>query len=188
MTTPKRARLLEAAEELFQRQGFHATGIDRICAAAGVVRMTLYNHFPSKEALVLAVLRARHERFLEALDQAMAASPPGGTLTALVDAHGEWLRQHGGHGCIMVRALGEHAEQGPAIHALALAAKADMRARLAAALDRDGLNPGDDLVLRIFLLLEGCGAAVPVAGADAALDATHQAVEDLLDGAAGASP
>jgi AcrR family transcriptional regulator len=41
---------------LYKETEFHATGIDRVVEKAGVTRMTLYEHFPSKHELVLAVL------------------------------------------------------------------------------------------------------------------------------------
>lgn len=46
-----RRRLVEAAHEEFLRDGFRGVSVDRIAAAAGVAKQTLYNHFPSKEAL-----------------------------------------------------------------------------------------------------------------------------------------
>jgi AcrR family transcriptional regulator len=48
---------------LFYRDGYHATGIDRILADAGVAKMTLYKHFRSKEELILAVLEKRSQLF-----------------------------------------------------------------------------------------------------------------------------
>ena len=63
MAAGKRDQLIEAALELFQREGFHATGVDRILAEAGVAKMTLYHHFRSKDELILAALRLRDERF-----------------------------------------------------------------------------------------------------------------------------
>ena len=44
-------RLIEAAGEVFCKEGFRGASVDRIAAAAGVAKQTLYNHFPSKEAL-----------------------------------------------------------------------------------------------------------------------------------------
>jgi len=51
-----RTRLLETATRLFYAQGIHAVGIDRIIAEAGVAKATFYNHFPSKDDLVLAYI------------------------------------------------------------------------------------------------------------------------------------
>jgi len=62
MASNKRDQLLSTAEDLFYRDGYHATGIDRILAESGVAKMTLYKHFKSKDELIVAVLDARHER------------------------------------------------------------------------------------------------------------------------------
>jgi AcrR family transcriptional regulator len=179
MASQKRAQLLETAERLFYDNGFHATGIDRIVQAAGVVRMTLYNHFPSKEDLVAAVLDARHRRFLDRIDRAVAAAEPGHATAALVDSHCAWLDETGRRGCIMARAMGEFAETSPRLHAQAAQAKRDLLARITEALVRDG-RPADRLAQRVFLVLEGSNAAVPVLGAETALDQTRRTVGSLL--------
>jgi TetR/AcrR family transcriptional regulator, regulator of autoinduction and epiphytic fitness len=57
LTDRKRAAVLEAAIEEFLAAGFDATSMDRIAARAGVSKRTVYNHFPSKEALFAAILR-----------------------------------------------------------------------------------------------------------------------------------
>ena len=54
--------------------------------AAGVVGMTLDNHFPSREDLVAAVLDARHRRFLDRIDRVAAAAELGRATTALLGA------------------------------------------------------------------------------------------------------
>lgn len=54
--SPARARLLDTATRLFYAEGIHAVGIDRIIAEAGVAKATFYNHFPSKDDLVLAYI------------------------------------------------------------------------------------------------------------------------------------
>ncbi|MCZ6886228.1 MAG: TetR/AcrR family transcriptional regulator, partial [Alphaproteobacteria bacterium] len=63
MASSKRDHLIETALGLFCRDGFHATGIDKILAASGCAKMTLYNHFTSKDELILAVLHRRDETF-----------------------------------------------------------------------------------------------------------------------------
>ena len=47
-----RARVLEAAAELFVENGIHATRVEEICERADVARRTFFNHFPSKQDLV----------------------------------------------------------------------------------------------------------------------------------------
>ena len=56
-----RQRLLETADRLFYQEGVRAVGIDRIIAEAGVAKMSLYNHFASKDDLILEVLKYREE-------------------------------------------------------------------------------------------------------------------------------
>jgi len=180
MPASKRDQLLATAERLFYEQGFHATGIDRIVAAAGVVRMTLYNHFASKEALIVAVLTARHERFIASLDAATASASPGQVTRALVDAHGDWLEHYSLHGCIMAKAMGEFAEHSTGIYALAAAAKTDLLARLDAAVERDGLSSHPGLARGIFLALEGSNTAVALLGTQTALTDVRAVVDTLL--------
>ena len=48
--------IVEAAARLWQERGLHATGLKEIAAAAGVTRRTIYLHFGSKSALLLAVV------------------------------------------------------------------------------------------------------------------------------------
>ncbi|WP_104203904.1 TetR/AcrR family transcriptional regulator [Billgrantia saliphila] len=188
MPASKRDQLLATAERLFYEQGFHATGIDRIVAAAGVVRMTLYNHFASKEALVAAVLQARHKRFVARLDAAMSAAAPGEATRALVDAHGRWLEAYSRHGCIMAKAMGEFAEHSTEIHALATAAKHDLLARLEAAVACDGLNHHAGLARRLFMVLEGSNTAVVLLGMDTALADTRAVADILLEAARSETP
>ena len=70
-----RARLLEAAVRLFSRQGYDATSVAEICAAAGVSKGAFYHHFESKQALFLALL----EEWLARLDAAFSAVRQGTT-------------------------------------------------------------------------------------------------------------
>jgi len=51
---PVRDRILEAAFDLFYRQGYRATGINQIIAESGVAKASFYDHFPSKDHLLSA--------------------------------------------------------------------------------------------------------------------------------------
>jgi len=57
LTDRKRAAVIVAAIEEFLAAGFDGTSMDRIAARASVSKRTVYNHFPSKEALFAAILR-----------------------------------------------------------------------------------------------------------------------------------
>jgi AcrR family transcriptional regulator len=58
LTTPRalrtRARILEAALDLFERQGYEATTVAQVAEAAGVTQMTFFRHFPTKDAVLVS--------------------------------------------------------------------------------------------------------------------------------------
>src|SRR5437763_15840188 len=56
---PMKERILETADRLFYLQGIRAIGVDTIAVEIGISKRTLYNHFPSKDALISAYLARR---------------------------------------------------------------------------------------------------------------------------------
>ncbi|WP_308190405.1 TetR/AcrR family transcriptional regulator [Pseudonocardia sp. TRM90224] len=62
-----RARLLEAATEVFAERGFHGTSIEDICQHAGYTRGAFYSNFGSKDELLLVLFDANSERVLDRL-------------------------------------------------------------------------------------------------------------------------
>jgi AcrR family transcriptional regulator len=69
----RRAQLLEVARKVFGRHGFHTVTMDTVAKEAGVTKPILYDHFPSKRDLYLALLEADlanlRERLHDALDR-----------------------------------------------------------------------------------------------------------------------
>ncbi len=57
LTDRKRQAIVQAAIAEFRDNGFDATSMDKVAASAGVSKRTVYNHFPSKEALFAEILR-----------------------------------------------------------------------------------------------------------------------------------
>jgi AcrR family transcriptional regulator len=56
-----RARLLEAAAQVFSRRGYYAASIDDVAAEAGFSKGAVYSNFESKEELFLALIEQRFE-------------------------------------------------------------------------------------------------------------------------------
>ena len=61
----RRAAILRAAAAAFAERGFADTSMDDVAAAAGITRLIVYRHFPSKEALYVAVLEGVRDRLAE---------------------------------------------------------------------------------------------------------------------------
>ncbi|MEZ6047609.1 MAG: TetR/AcrR family transcriptional regulator [Planctomycetaceae bacterium] len=107
-TSSARTRIIETAERLFYAEGVRAVGIDRIIAEANVAKMTLYNHFASKDELILAVLKYREEEFDAFLDKTMTTYQSKGEtrLEALFSALREWFESENFRGCSFINAAG----------------------------------------------------------------------------------
>jgi AcrR family transcriptional regulator len=67
-------QLLAAAREIFATHGYHAAAMDDIANHAGVSKPVLYQHFPGKLELYLALLDEATEEFLNRLHQALAST------------------------------------------------------------------------------------------------------------------
>ncbi len=71
-----RQTILESAFGLFLAQGYHGTSMRQVARAAGVSPATIYNHFNSKEALFVELLRERvpHRALIQALQEVQGDS------------------------------------------------------------------------------------------------------------------
>jgi AcrR family transcriptional regulator len=91
-----RERILDASYELFSKRGIRAVGVDEVIERAGVATATLYRHFPSKDALVLAFLELREQRWTKGFIEAGAlrrGSNPEERLLAIFDVLDEWFHR-----------------------------------------------------------------------------------------------
>ncbi len=70
----RRLQLLDAASEVFASKGYHAAAMDEIADAAGVSKPVLYQHFPSKLDLYLALLDQSCDRLVEIVEEALAST------------------------------------------------------------------------------------------------------------------
>jgi AcrR family transcriptional regulator len=70
----RRKQLLAAAQQVFVANGYHAAAMDDIAERAGVSKPVLYQHFPGKLELYLALLDTQAEALIQAVQQALAAT------------------------------------------------------------------------------------------------------------------
>jgi AcrR family transcriptional regulator len=132
---PARERILDAAYDLFSRHGVRAVGIDAIIERSGVARMTLYRHFASKDALVLAFLERREQRWTKDWLQhevEQRAAAPGDRLLAIFAVFDLWFQRDDFEGCSFINVLLEMAEPGNPVHR----ASGDQLARIRAWVER----------------------------------------------------
>ncbi|WP_143965678.1 TetR/AcrR family transcriptional regulator [Gordonia zhaorongruii] len=70
----RRRQLLDAASEIFVERGYHSAGMDEIAIHAGVSKPVLYQHFPSKLDLYIAVVDSHAEKLVADLNQALTTT------------------------------------------------------------------------------------------------------------------
>jgi AcrR family transcriptional regulator len=92
----ERRRLIEdAASRLFAEHGYAETRLDDIAAAAGVTKQLLYQHFPSKKALHLALLAKHRDEILGRLSESMSTPGPlAERLPRVVDDWFAYVEEH----------------------------------------------------------------------------------------------
>ncbi|APU13023.1 MULTISPECIES: TetR/AcrR family transcriptional regulator [Actinoalloteichus] len=72
--TARRAQLLSAAQHVFVANGYHAAAMDEIADRAGVSKPVLYQHFPGKLDLYLALLETQADELVRRLDAAIEST------------------------------------------------------------------------------------------------------------------
>lgn len=192
MANPRRDDLVETALKLFYTGGFNATGIDKILGESGVAKMTLYNHFRSKDELILAALRRRDEKFRNWLmgEMKKAGPDPRAQILAMFDALEDWFKgrafkEFGFYGCAFINAASEFGDQKHPAHRLAAEHKQSVVDHLEQICRKAGAAAPLELAEQIALIKEGAIATAHVRGMpEAALNAKRVAAA-LMDAALG---
>jgi AcrR family transcriptional regulator len=149
-------RIMEAADRLFYQKGIRGVGVDTVAAEAGISKRSLYDTFPSKDALIAAYLQQRVQP-LPASDQPAVAQ-----ILALFDQLHVRFTKGDFRGCPFVNAVTELAEDCETARAIALEYKEGRCRHIASLLTRAGASNSDTLATQITLLFEGAIASMLV--------------------------
>lgn len=158
MAGSARGQLITAANDLFYRHGFHAVGLDQILDRVGVTKTTFYNHFESKDDLVIAVLEERDRA--ETTDllremQVRAEGDPRREMLAMFDVIDEWLASEDFRGCMFMKAASAYPSPNDPVHITALKHGERLFAELKGRAQRaDAKNP-EVLASQLMLVLTG---------------------------------
>jgi AcrR family transcriptional regulator len=173
-----RMRILNAASELFYFEGINATGVGRIASKASVSKRTLYQHFPSKTALVEEYLRQLRQEAVAA-DCTPAEMSPRGQLLALFDiAEGGDARMRG---CPFHNAAVEAADAMPGVEHIVHLHKLDYVEGLTHLAREAGAADPGMLGNQIALLYEGASALSTSLNDPAPWARARAAAEALID-------
>ncbi|MFG2696451.1 TetR/AcrR family transcriptional regulator [Kitasatospora sp. NPDC048407] len=170
-------KLLDAAEALFYEKGIRAVGMDEVRAASGLPLKRIYRLHPTKDDLVVAVLRRRDLRWRGGLTTAAEAhAEPRARLLAAFDWLADWCAEPGFRGCAWINAFGEMGPASPAVLEEVRSHKDAFHRQLADWCAAAGLaEPAP-----VQLLAEGAIVTAAIAGTDAPARQARAAVEAML--------
>jgi AcrR family transcriptional regulator len=176
-----RQRILDAAAELFYREGINATGVERLATESSVSKRTLYQHFPSKTAVVEAYLRSIEERVANPIQPGTqpADQTPRERLLALFDVpttRGAPLR-----GCPFHNAAVEAAGSMPGVQGIVRTNKHNFVDGLTELADQAGAANPQLLGNQLAVLYEGAAALTTSLDDSSPWAHAHMAAETLID-------
>lgn len=178
----KRSHLMNTAQRLFYRDGFRVVGIDTILAEAGVAKMTLYNHFASKDELIVAVIEKLDADVRTALAAAVEAAgrSPTRRLLAVFDWLAVWFDSADFKGCAFIRALSEYPDPAHPIHRAAWHHKEAVNALLIQLATEAGASRPADLAAALSLLINGAILSAHATGSSDSAASARAAASVLL--------
>jgi AcrR family transcriptional regulator len=142
-------RILETADRLFYLQGIRAIGVDTIAAEVGISKRTLYNHFPSKDALISAYLGRRF------VTPGASDKPPAEQILGTFDRLERGFASKGFRGCPFVNAVAELGPEDRAVKKIAVAFKESRRLWFRDLLMQLHVADADALATQLTLLVDG---------------------------------
>ncbi len=187
MTSRRRDHLIDTAIGLFNRHGYHATGIDKVLAESGCAKMTLYNHFKSKDELILAALHRRDEVFRNEFMRSVErrAKHPRARLLAVFDVLEDWFTSPDFHGCMFINAMAEYADPEDPIHVAAAESKRLLIGYLETLARAAGAKDPKGLANALALLKEGAAVMAHATGSPRCAKTARKAAAVLIASALG---
>ncbi|MEV4392563.1 TetR/AcrR family transcriptional regulator [Nonomuraea sp. NPDC049607] len=171
--------LLDAAGDLFYRRGVQAVGMDEIRAASGLSLKRLYQCFPSKEALVVAYLRRRDERWTASLTAYVTDA--GDRIPAVFEWLERWFTEDDFRGCGFVNAFAELGAGSAAVRTAVRAHKERLRAYLSSLAEKAGAGDPGLLAEQLLTLIDGATVTAMISEDPGAARSAAQAAATLVD-------
>lgn len=182
VSSAKRSDLLGSAWRLFYQDGYQRVGIDTLLAEAGVAKKTLYNHFASKDDLIVALLEEHAATILGKIDArvSQAGTKAEARFLAMFDSLSDWIGSPDFNGCAFARAFSEFPSEKHPVHQAAWRYKAEVHRRLVARAEECGAKRPARLADAAQLLMEGAIVVAHGSGRREAAAAARNAAQILL--------
>lgn len=183
-TVSTRERLIKTAHDLFYQEGYHTVGLDRILAQVGVTKTTFYNHFESKDDLIIESLRW-HDKWWQETFRAMlrrhGGDTPRGQLLAVPNALDELFSDGMFNGCIFINVAVQFPLPHDPAHKLAADHKLAMEDILRELAGYAGADDAKAVAQELAMVLEGAYVTRQVTGCDQTSDIARRIVHAIID-------
>lgn len=179
-----REKLIAAGLDLFYQHGFHALGLDRILDAVGTTKTTFYKYFESKEALALACIERRDERWRKRLPQLLrerGGEDPIDQLRAVWGVWRDWFDNIHFNGCLFIHACSEFPDPNDPCHQAAWANVDALRGIVRDLAKQAGLTDPDAFAQEYGLLMQGAIIMEVIDRRNTAADTAGRVGEMLID-------
>jgi AcrR family transcriptional regulator len=184
--TDARERLVEAADRLFYARGVQAVGMDAVRAEAGVSLKKIYALFPSKDDLIVAVLRHRREQWNAGIAaSAEKAATAREKLLSVFDFLDAWFREPDFHGCAFINVFGELSAGSEGVTQTVREQKEAFQLYVADLVRDAGASA--EVAPQIAILIEGAQTTAAIARSPEAAAQAKAAAITLLDAAGSAA-
>ena len=159
-------KIMDAAFECFNFDGIRGVSADTIIERANVAKMTLYKHYPTKDALAAAYVRARSEKWMTWLIDRVKRTgrKPSQRPLALFDALEEWFTSDDYYGCPFHRAAGEFPDLKHPVHKEVIKNKDELRQFVAQLVADAGLPKRANLVEELMIMMAGAEVMTNIEG------------------------
>jgi AcrR family transcriptional regulator len=162
-----RDRILNTARDLFYAQGIHAVGVDTVVAQSGAAKTSLYRWFPSKDALIVAVLEKEAEDRWSGWDHTAAkhsAEPARERLRAHLKAIVRYVTGPNYRGCPFMNVTAEFADPNHPARAVALEIMHELRRRVRVLVEAIEVRNPEELTEQLVMLIDGAFSSAQVFG------------------------
>jgi AcrR family transcriptional regulator len=180
------ARIFETASRLFYSEGVHTVGIDRIISEAHVAKATFYNHFPSKDDLVLAYIREQ-SRLQRGIADHPESTPPSARILTAFERMCQFGAGPGYRGCPFINTAAEYPDPAHPVRRAIDEHRIWCRQLFRDLLVTAGHPYPDRAAGALMLLKDGLGVGFELDDAAVVQAAVRMAVIQIVDAAAPAA-
>ncbi|BAY82664.1 transcriptional regulator [Calothrix parasitica NIES-267] len=176
--------ILIAAAELFYCNGFSQVSINEVIANSKVSRRTFYRYFPSKDELIVEVMRFQAKQWLKYFEEEVSkrASSPKEMILSSLDVLLEWYESPEFHGCPFIKAAVEIADISHPVNQIVVMARQSVRTYIFK-LALEAKIPKPEVFSHQYLLLMG-GSILMASIEDSTMGAeyTRETLSVFMDG------